>query len=585
MGVATRKFNRHIKSLMHFDYPYYDEPGDGMRDEIGVLNWTNEGNAIFVGAEVPAAQIVAGTPKFGYRCLQTSAASDYLEAPVTGNYLDIKSAKSYEIEFFIRKTNASAGNIVNLLDSNDTSLFTVSTDASNNILVTSSAMSIAGTSSTALTLSTWTHVRVRINQGAAYIFINGVSAYSGTCSLSVSDVAKIRLGGFIGQLDEFMIRNAVSNDNVPEVPYKGHIDLYGMGGNGRQGRLILNINGTNKLNSVYNVASVISSSKFTITGFNVSDGIHGSIEVGDELMLLKRQANREAITGTDTGLYAFRKIIDITGTTITLNSPITEFTFEQNDTYNLYACLVPNYTSVNIASGVTVIPSGTVFPIVFRSQGDVTINGNLLSSGYSDVRNDIFQMTHNHLPERFIMGSGGGVIILSEGTVTISDSARLGASWSGSGTYGTGGPSTSPYVGGNAGSGYGGGGSSYPYGSSQRGSGGAGGVGYGGECYHYGNNSGRNGGRPGSYVRPDISWFPQGSNPAKRGNSAPLCIDWCVPLANSGANVMIICRQLSASMDAISTGGSGGKYTTSGGGAISTGAGTGMCYLAYEEAI
>ena len=251
----------------------------------------------------------------------------------------MKSGKNYEIEFFIRKTNASAGNIVNMLDDSDNNKFTISTDANNKIAVTCATMSIAGTSDAALTLNTWTHVRVRISNGNAYIYVNGVLSYSGTCSLEVQNITKIRLGGFIGQLDEFMIRHALSNDNVPGVPYKGYIDTYGIGGTGKQGALNLTT-GTNKINTYYYANTIIDSQTFRVHAMGSSNayiGMHGDAQPGDEVMIWKEQLSSAGkLEGTESGLYAFRKIKSVTGTQFTLDSPVTEFSMTPEDTQKYY---------------------------------------------------------------------------------------------------------------------------------------------------------------------------------------------------------------------------------------------------------
>ena len=63
MAFTRRKFRGNLKSLLHFDYPYYLEPGDGCRDEIGLMTWTRQGGTKFVGTEIPNDAVVVGTPK------------------------------------------------------------------------------------------------------------------------------------------------------------------------------------------------------------------------------------------------------------------------------------------------------------------------------------------------------------------------------------------------------------------------------------------------------------------------------------------------------------------------------------------
>ena len=257
---------------------------------------------------------------------------------------------------------------------------------------------------------------------------------------------------------------------------------------------------------------------------------------------------------------------------------------------------------------------------MFRCKGNVTVNGKLITSGIAaneahGGRIDYYQMTHYHLPERFITGNGGGVIILSEGRVTIPDTARVGGTWDGSIMAGTGGASGA-HAGTAGGSGYGGGGSGCAVSSSKRG--GAGGVGGGGGCgggwcnglapNENGNKNAKNyvvgywtGGSQGCGTSNskyqhggcqggDMSYDPtrKESMDMNRGtsNNGPLMAHNTAAksYSYSGANVMIICKILEASMSAISTGGSGGS-STSYGDSPASGGGTGMCYLAYQEAI
>jgi hypothetical protein len=68
--MAMRSFHKSVKSLMQFNWPYPGEPGDGLRDEIGILEWTRSGDVKFVGTELPNDGVVTDCPLFGYRCLQ-----------------------------------------------------------------------------------------------------------------------------------------------------------------------------------------------------------------------------------------------------------------------------------------------------------------------------------------------------------------------------------------------------------------------------------------------------------------------------------------------------------------------------------
>ena len=628
MGVAKRKFPRGYKALLHFDYPYFAEPGDGLRDEIGVLEWSannpnyTDVDVKLVGTEIPVAENVAGTPKFGYRCLQVGGYSSFIGAEKY-DYFNIDSTKTYEFEFFIRLTafghtftwpdsDVVYDEIVTIFTQGGYAAFNILVGTSGEIIVKSVPLGIDATSARNLVLNTWTHLRVRIDNGTFKIFFNGESVYNGTCSGNVTDTRDIRLGGFTGQIDEFLFRQVYNGDvydSVPAVPYKGYIDTYGIGGTGKQGALNLT-SGTSRLNTVQGFSFQDASTIVTATPTGEELGIHGMYSAGDEVMLVKNQTTATKPDNIEAGLYCFRKIKSITGLTITLDKPVTEFSLNETDgdtSYRFKIHLVPNYTSVTIGANATVIPrataDGTGGLVVFRCKGDVNIQGKILTSSYGMLRQDYFQMTHNHLPERFITARGGGVIILSEGTVTAGDNARIGASWSGAGKAGarvstngkqnlSGNPSGSGYGGSggarNNGSinvtsgmgGVGGGGSGCSTWSDSGSTGNgkdAGFNGYTGACYTGGTSGNALGGGIQGVQYPNYASLAGGGALQSQISWS----DYAMP-GYAGSCVMIICKTLKVSMNAISTG--GGGAIANGGSNANGGGGCGMCYLAYEEA-
>ena len=612
MSVGTRKYSRHIKSLMHFDYPYFAEAGDGCRDEIKKLSWSVEGEAIFVGTQIPVAPnntLTAGTPKFGWRCLQTAADTDYIKSAVTGGYLDINTAKAFEFECFVRKTASSAGRIFSMHDSNDANVFQIGTDASDMITVTSSVLSLNAVSTSGLQLSDWQHVRVRINEGALEVYIAGIQVYTGTVSGSVTDVSEVRLGGFPGQIDEFMLKDMVGEDTVPTEPYRGKINIYGVGGDGHNG--ILNLQtGTNYINTTYMIQAIQDKSTFTVkslTQATNSVGLHGQAQAGDELMIIKHQKVNQNLEPSEQGKYAFVKVRSVTSTTFTLEEEVSGITFTNDEltNYAIEAVLIPNYETVTIGSSAIVRPIyySTYYGgiVAFRCKGDVTIDGTVRTLSYGPDRyGDYYQMTHFDLPERFIVNHGGGVMILSEGKVSIADTAHVGGTWDGSKLAGTGGSSGGYNSGGNGGSGYGGGGAAWYMGTNY-GGGAAGGVGGGGGSASTGKSGGVGSGhKPG--VRSTMNagttqptggnnyyWGSGGIQGQWRHTDGPgQCSTYSntsaqnSPSSRGGASVMILCKVLDVSMVALCTGGAGG---TSNSGGTSYSSGTGFCYLAYEEAI
>ena len=92
MVYKRHKYPVRYKALLHFDYPYPNSVAaavtssgcGGLRDEIGLCSWDIVGSVRFVGAEPPAI-LVAGTPKFGWRCPEFGGANDYLWVDASAN--------------------------------------------------------------------------------------------------------------------------------------------------------------------------------------------------------------------------------------------------------------------------------------------------------------------------------------------------------------------------------------------------------------------------------------------------------------------------------------------------------------------
>ena len=97
--MSKRDFGS-IKSLLHFDFPYYNEPHDGLDDEVRGAVWTREGNTKLAGVKIPYEY--EGSPKFGYRCAYFPDNTSYIDTTNTNGEFDIKPAGSYEFECFVK---------------------------------------------------------------------------------------------------------------------------------------------------------------------------------------------------------------------------------------------------------------------------------------------------------------------------------------------------------------------------------------------------------------------------------------------------------------------------------------------------
>ena len=96
--MSKRKFGK-IKSLLHFDYPYFNEPNDGLGDEVSSEVWTREGNTKLAGIEIPYE--ILRSPKFGYRCAYFPDAESYITGTNTSGIFNLSPDGEYEIEMFV----------------------------------------------------------------------------------------------------------------------------------------------------------------------------------------------------------------------------------------------------------------------------------------------------------------------------------------------------------------------------------------------------------------------------------------------------------------------------------------------------
>lgn len=576
---------------MHFDFPYFHEPGDGLRDEVSSETWARNGNVKFVGEEIPNDEIISGTPKFGYRCPSFSGSSDFLSCTNNTSIFTLMKAGPYEFEFFLRVTSLSAGRIFALKNSGSYTL-TLS-------ILADGKLSIAGVaSSQAISLNTWAHILTRITGSKILVFLDGTQIISS--DFSGAECSSFELGGFSGQVDEFIFRHALSSSvKIPAAPYQGSLspDTVGGFGNSRHGTQTLTANA--QLNT-YGEITNADGKKITVSSWQ--NGKFGAPSVGDEVMI--HISHPKGTSYNYLGRYAFRKIEAVAGNTITLDSAINEFEITELliSSYYIQVITVPNFANLTIQSGVTISPRkfdtcGGI--VVFRAANNFSHDGIILTSNYGPLRSDNLQLTHAGLIENFILNSGGGVFIAAK-NFNASSSSRIGATWDGSGKGGQGGYDNSGGTNGGAGYGGGGGGWHSPISSWGPTSGGNGGVGGGAgagagsatDIKHRGNggnagNPDRTGGGYGWGGAMPNTGGAQGVTAGGNsytgavgpggGGAGGSCVDTDY-LGPSGANVIIIANRFSCDASAISTGGQGGSYHHSG-------SGSGFCYIAAKELI
>ena len=577
--ISLRSYSSHIKSLLHFNYPYYAEAGDGLGDEIDAFTWTRSGSAKLCGSEIPADLIISGTPKFGYRCLHTESNSDF----ITGTSSASLSLSELECSLWIRLTATGTGNILQL-KSGSSVILTLSVNASNQITVASSALEVNYSVNQAISLNAWTHIRMQVSASTVSIFING--AASGSVSTNKSAIPAfntITLGGLHGEIDEFVLRDAFTS-GLPTEPEKAVCNVSDLGGFGSGKLGDVTLNAACVMNT--SAKAALSSGKTQISASYARAGKFGSFAAGNEVMLLNME----------TGEYECRTISETSGSALKVSEAFTMF---NNGTQIFQVIQIPHFNSLIVNAGITISPnawdgySGGI--IAFRVKGNCTINGNIITSGKGRPRTDLLQITHSKLIDQFITNTGGGIFIACGGTFTAPSTARLGAAWDGSAKAGVGGVKTN---GTNGGAGYGGGGAGDNEECSTGGSGGVGGGGGGGNftwrsagdagslaictggqsidiqaARHPGGTQGKTSGGNSERFNATGGGGAGGYGAASTSNDLP---------GIAGTNIILITKTLKVDAAAVSTGGGGGhmeQHTATGGG------GTGFCYIACERMI
>lgn len=453
--MSRRDFGT-IQSLVHFDFPYYREPGDGLADEVGIAEWTptNADDVILAGAEIPYAKYFA--PVFGYRCCYFQNGAGIRSSNDSGIF-NLDSSKSYEIECFVYReseeeayevteqaTNEETGEVseqvvtkTRLVAISDGPIFTWGGE--NGFVVATTHLTCKSwglnESFDGLSFNNWNHLLIRISNSVLSLFINGELIKRVSLRSSSLFPTEVILGGFTGYMDEFCFRTALRPNTMPIVPVKSYngklnLNLVGGTGTGANGDLVVTKNYT--FNYTCYVNKVISNSEVEVYG-----QIAG-IETGTELMVWVKSGNPDHI-----GKYTFRIVRKIevktteegTFSYITFNKPVvldptTDFiltSVADLETYTIALVTVPNYLSVTI-NAEAVVTQGLV---IFRCKNDCAIHGKILTHGLGTDRNDLYQLTNARFIDRFIPSRGGGIFIVCGGDLFIGSNARLGAPWNG----------------------------------------------------------------------------------------------------------------------------------------------------------
>ena len=110
--MAPRRDFGDIKSLVHFDFPYYNEPNDGLDDEVRGAVWGREGNTKLAGVEIPYEY--EGAPKFGYRCAYYPDDTSYIRTGNLDGVFTVSPSDASEAECFVKVAEDTTGDILSL---------------------------------------------------------------------------------------------------------------------------------------------------------------------------------------------------------------------------------------------------------------------------------------------------------------------------------------------------------------------------------------------------------------------------------------------------------------------------------------
>jgi hypothetical protein len=441
---------------------------------------------------------------------------------------------------FVRPTSAAAGNILVVDD------MTLALDANRKLTLDSDTLGLSLVSAGALTLNTFTHIVLRFSGGTAYLFIDGAASGSEEMTADVSlSPTEARLGGFAGQLDEFLFKYSAGAGNpvIPQVPYTGKLDIKSVGGasDAKHGNATITTTSAN-INS-YAIVSGISGTQVIIG--TVTAGLYGSFEIGDEVMIHISLRHGSANAEADIGKYSIRKVIDVQSSILTIDRAIDEFSPDATN-YVMQVIKIPNYGDFTLDEEATLIPptwdnakGGGM--VALKAKNNCIINGKILTIGTGPMRTDTKSLTHADMIDQFICT--GNIFIVAGNTIATGANAKLGGLWDGSLKAGTAPPPPSAFQ------------------SDQPSRGNSGGVGIGGRG---GRNGGAaaNGGRPGFGGKGGPGWngSAEGNNVGGDGKSPP--------------NVILIAKNVSVALSALAIGGGGGGATTpSFGGGMSGGGG------------
>ena len=418
--MYTRRIFTGIKSLLHFDFPHANANDSGLKDETGLETWTRSGSAMFASKYQPSDFSASNAPKFGYRCLYTKSANDFIQS--TNNNASFSTDK-FDTEIFICPQSSTAGNILAFMNGNSESL-ALSLTSSRALKVSSSSWSLASESSFIVPLNSWHHVRLQVSGTMLKVFADGAQVIGVNVPGGKLPVTGLRIGGAHSFFDEFVYRDNIQNAFVPTQPAQGVLDLTKIGGFGTGADGEFYGNASDMTLNTHGRIQTLSGVNASVNSWFTANHAAKSLSPGDEVMFFA--INHTGSYALDIrGLYAFRRVISSDGNNFIIDSPlVTEFgrsDFVYND--YLYAFRVPNFSNVTV-TGHNLYALNQL--IAFRCTGNVTFqNAGTKPSTTTHTRNDDYDLSHSDLPDRMI-SSQGNLIVVCGGTFTADSSTHLG---------------------------------------------------------------------------------------------------------------------------------------------------------------
>ena len=335
--MSKRNFGT-IKSLLHFDYPYYNEPGDGLGDEVGLETWSKEANAALYGTQIPKAGTRA--PKFGYRCLYARGA--VIGTNTTGIW-NLNSSGDYEIGMFVSLIKNGGTRYLFRLE-NEELLLMLDLTSAGELRLRISEWEVADvTGQTVLSVCRWYHVLLRVSEQKLTLYLDGAEELRADLPANVTlSPTSAKIGYFSSTtyafyVDEFMFRHSAGSKapKVPTEPYSGVLDLSKVGGYTGVGECIreaTTIDTNTALNQTGLINTITDSRTFSVVEWVTS---YDCITAGSEVMIhisspfddtpsgysnyLKMP---EVIAYPFVGMYAFAKVASIENTNVVLEEDI-----------------------------------------------------------------------------------------------------------------------------------------------------------------------------------------------------------------------------------------------------------------------